>query len=820
MPPPQPNNYDPPAGYQDDGSGVNGMDMLDICEDPRDILINKAVSQATKNLTDDQLIGLLENESLLESFRIECEKFSDDDHDDEADVLDHPLYSNQGYLCGDAISDSDQEESSGLSDATRVGASHSLLSNANTNTREYGRQLSQVATNPTSARSMPFMDIEKSRPMSHHRASSNQRSLPARVKVSTVDGSRTKSTLPTEQSAVKATTSSSSVVVSSAYTTNITNTTTSKLVTNTNKQSTIATSTTNGNANLGNDSPSSSIRRTNVPKSSLIDGTDQSIVRKEQKQETLSFAHKSTTKDQHHHHHQNSIPQRLPSNNNFNNQTAQAQKLPSALPTSLIKTAPQPIPLATSSAPSTTITQQQSIPSQPACHVCRAIESNRGQTGDMISVTTKPQQQQIMVHQNHNPIHSHNPPSQNHSHQHSNPQHVQNQMPTPHQSANNPAQMGQYLDPSCASCRESVSHSTITTNSTNTMLSNNTTVVHVNAADQMPVVGVRPHGAISTTNRPVAAYQIVYVVDQNGNRVRALSLVRPPNGVNIRAMNQALAPGSRAVLAPQPQNGLRFANPNAVIRMPQQQHQVSLQQQLGPQVARHILPARQINHQGQPVRIITASGPQPGGAPVRYIVANQQQLTSMVNMGSLSKNSNVPGGEHTVYFVRQPLAPLYIRGQNLNGNPNTKSAFPGPQEIRRLDGIRAPASGVRPSLAELQQEMNHSRGDGGGGEDPSFGFSNRPSVKVVTASQTLDRRNMTSTRDPLPSTNSMSNIQGVLSRNTTNTTTSSTLNRSTSHQNQDQSSSKGMLISKSRQMKRWLVCRLTKISPPPPSSIN
>jgi ribosomal protein L31 len=122
---------------------------------------------------------------------------------------------------------------------------------------------------------------------------------------------------------------------------------------------------------------------------------------------------------------------------------------------------------------------------------------------------------------------------------------------------------------------------------------------------------------------------------------------------------------------------------------------------------------------------------------------NQQTRMQMVGHSALRN--------HTVYYVRQPLGSQDFRQSTGSVATSVARSFPDVHEIRRLDGIRAPIES--PGLIQAMNHANtlpeqpasksvvqHQSKDENRSlklrrdesDDPTFGFSRRPAVKVVT----------------------------------------------------------------------------------------
>lgn len=361
--------------------------------------------------------------------------------------------------------------------------------------------------------------------------------------------------------------------------------------------------------------------------------------------------------------------------------------------------------------------QVSHAPNNSTCHICRAIESNRSQVNNEVKDVTGRADtvRQISTSTNHET-------------------HISlNQMRATQTTI--PSPPSNVFNQSCVSCRES------SANQQNVVAKNGTPLVQTSEMAPQP--------------RPIAC-QVVYVVDQNANRVRALQIVRPPVQNSANPGQQVLT-GRRIFIA---QNGLRFPNPVAMSQ-----------------------PANFPNNMaGNPGHLPTYNlSNATSGQQYRLLNPVQSQQLNPVQRGQFvatqSSNYRIAephnsykyplGGlgprQHTVYYVRQPLGTQNIRQSFESGETNLKS-FPDAHEIRRLDGLRGPTTGIH-----LNQKLNQTEppprdsivsGEGSnicaGGEsvrklgesgrnemdDPTFGFSKRPSVKVVASNKSNDSLNM------------------------------------------------------------------------------
>lgn len=389
----------------------------------------------------------------------------------------------------------------------------------------------------------------------------------------------------------------------------------------------------------------------------------------------------------------------------------------------------------------TSATAVQAAASQNACHICRLIESNRSQQQQAKSESVKdlPSREEQFV--NNVPIVSNG--ANHHHHHHQQPQ-QQQQLAGPQShfqsigSALASQQQPAIFDQSCVSCREA---------------SLKQKIAHNTYQLRAPGVGA----AI----RPVT-YQLVYIVDQKGNRVRALTLARPAlraPGVVGTQQQQPIA-GQRILIA---QNGVRFPNPVSISTgqlMNASENLVAANSQLANNFA--------TLNKGNPQQVAIAGSAIHNQA---YSQVKQGQAHYLPNMSATTRPAYVANFQgvaveslasrpHTVYYLRQPLNTQSIRQSFDSSGSATRSSFPDPHEIRRLDGLRGPTAALNLSSRPMDQnsasktmvgrnpETGHThqhtevptkRGGQNANlppreempDDPTFGFSNRPSVKVV-----------------------------------------------------------------------------------------
>lgn len=266
--------------------------------------------------------------------------------------------------------------------------------------------------------------------------------------------------------------------------------------------------------------------------------------------------------------------------------------------------------------------------------------------------------------------------------------------------------------------------------------------------------------AISATNtaprsetpitRPVAAYQLVYAIDPNGNRIRALSLIGTAAGQNLPAGLNRLVYQGRNIIIARPAAGIRFPNPTNVANITQTQGNISRDTSTNSLVgqcqaanalfaAAGSTPSQTLNTQSMSNNLLFAANPGnmktlsaircvPVGDPTQLQQASRTQPTSVCQPTA-------------VYYLRQPLNSLAVR-QALFGpatrDATSRSSFPEPHQIRLLDGLKTPPDSLQlgQTLSKFNETQSLFRGQMSKTledlEDPSFGFSKRPSVKVVS----------------------------------------------------------------------------------------
>lgn len=708
--------------------------------------------RAVGNLIHDQMIGLLDDESLLEAFKLNFEDLSEDDF-----PINH-LNSGHGYLCDAAISDydSDSESSYCYNDDKRDNekATYRLATNihpqgTSTSDIRYDHQATGTLENKKTSNvggSILLRGHQKGVIASDYLNNQlNSKSLPARVKVSTVEANQLKKSVGSRDDIdLKSRIINSRVANDSAQSNNQTHIDT--FLTDKPRQ-------TNSIQQTSRDQPNSY----NLVKDRLIPVESRAAFNSNKARSNNESAQSAAAAAQ------QSALQSICS------ESADRNQLSHGLPTQL--SVPQPLMLAQQAMVNMTR-------NHPACHMCRAMETSRSQTnlnngcpisnnnGEISSanlanidqcnkfMTASKQVQPQIIAQNHQ-----TPP---------------------------------IFNQSCLSCQEA-------------------SLQQRNQSQPLQPLG--PSFGQPLT-RPVA-YQVVHLVDQNGNRIRALSLVRPGQD------GQQLVAGRRYVLAHPPSRppNLQTAETGDATQ------QRNLNAQTGTVSGDTNQRNLRLLSSGQNQQLIPGT------------ITAQQQIAAKIQAGKLASHNLIPR-QPGVYYVQQPLSAQSIR-QIIQGS--VTKTFPDPHEIRRLDGIKAPALSMNVGI-ETKNEQNCSQSVTGSrnvnfdrhdeNDDPTFGFSNRPSVKVVThnfppsnqsrtvgiktqleASQSdgsignklktgvaaseqshnphiIDRLNCTSARDSMLSTNSMTSIRGETWLSTTDQGVSSSLATSSKS---DSHNGKGLL---------------------------
>lgn len=836
------NNFDPPKDYRDHSlaSGrkeesssrvVNSIDGGYDDESNGDGLAKALGTDSASNLTDDQLLGLLEDESLLESLRLNCEDFSDD----EFPV--NYLNSNHSYLGNEAISDYDSDSQSSLCadrkdsrplnaparNATDIlGKTKSLEYKETTNLEQSQSNCINGISRDTprakfSEETKKLPELKTSEHKNSVKSNRTQKTMPARMKVSTLDNAYSKRQSHHDHD-LKAKVEPSENLESKDDEQILDNPETVSPPTLIIKQSTIEPITL------------SKTKIVSTGKSIPIDQAQNCIKR---------------SGDEYNNPQTGNNPQTLVSlkpTNQINDERTGVRE-------SISFTKGQESRINQTSINLNQV-QASHAQNESACHICRAIESNRShvnnESQNQANRMDFPRQMNLESNNNNNHHESYISLNRIRS--------VQNTV------ANKATDV---FSQSCASCREN------STKQQNVMAQNET--AHILAAN------------IAQQPRPIAC-QLVYVVDQKGNRVRALSVIRPPNQ-SLAGPGQQVLAGRRIFIA---QNGMRFPNPVSVVQP------ANLPTNLVNNPSHWASQNHTNGNNAHQYRVVGAAQAQPPTqVPRSQLVATQGGDVRTI-VPSISFKAPVDGlgvRQHTVYYVRQPLGMQNIRQSFDSTNTNARS-FPDPHEIRRLDGLRGPATAIhlahrmdqadpsaKGTTASSGEPNPQSSGqaarkvpDSVNGEmdDPTFGFSKRPSVKVVATnsslkplnvgsknsniycdsaatqelgapyknmlnvrrihmidqsgvvkpisevvlgSQTLDRRNQNqqyaySMKENLPSTSSMSNIHGTmasmkqseLSSNSYQQSRISGVNQAINSSSPDNAKLKGMI---SRGLKRW-----------------
>lgn len=272
----------------------------------------------------------------------------------------------------------------------------------------------------------------------------------------------------------------------------------------------------------------------------------------------------------------------------------------------------------------------------------------------------------------------------------------------------------------------------------------------------------------SNVARSLPAYQLVYAINQNGDRVRALSYIGSApvtDQGNVVGLNRVLYQGRGIILA-RPADIRVQQDTVAGLGMTNGQAQGAIPRNISNNnIANNIrYPAVSTS---QSFIAQAVSVPQFSKINARYSDEQQKQQPTSENL-TIKPKVTVPLRQHTVYYLRQPLNVASV-GQacELVDRNTSSSSFPQPHQVRLLDGLKAP-----PTLNSTLQ-MNHShvinsnRGQVFSNQttmiqqphrgscisrtledidDPSFGFSQRPMVKVVATNATTSIGNMTQSK--------------------------------------------------------------------------
>lgn len=649
--------FEPPLGYQDVVGAFEPPE--DYCDHRRernsDNVSDNSKSPSSQanggnfNLTDDQLLGLLEKESLLNPFRLSCDDSSDEDF-----PINH-LNSDQSYLCNDAISDYDSDSESSVCVENRLKAKPPQKI-ANSQEGQIKAKIS-LKTNQSHDRvksEQPDLDSQAKTVLhenDHDLKPHVSKSMPARMKVTTLDQNQLRKQVNRDEEEIYSSKHGSCHEFHHLK-----------------------------GQNHGSRQEFSSdtvkavpvvIKQSNINPLALSKPT---AVHLEAGGNSLD----SVTWSNHEHKGTTTHPMPKPNDSAWNNNINRIEKVSSQQNESNFK----PISI--------------SNYGQQSCQVCKVIGSSRVKSSqeprNQVQSSIVPKTLQTPTQQSNTVVQS----SQSQS-----VKLLSNQPPVYSQS--------------CVSCREASS-----------------------LQNGLPVP-LMTNGPIQPT-RPVA-YQLVYVVDQQGNRMRALSMVRPDQ------LRQAMS-DRRIFVA---QNNVRFPNPVSVTGIGQivtiPNNKVNLVQNDQGLLSNN---EQQANTQHYPQ------------TQQRYHLPN---INIRPNTATTPVN-NIGVRSHMVYYVRQPLdAHSIIQLTDPTGS-NIKS-FPDAHEIRRLDGLRAPTATINRSGrlddVESHNNLNHnsevrnqfqlssetarrtstetvSKDDV---EDPTFGFSRRPAVKVVSAGSNLPSRSST-----------------------------------------------------------------------------
>lgn len=826
-------NFEIPKDYREHGIAVSRKEetsgpvanSLDGAYDDKpdaDGLAKALGTDNASNLTDDQLLGLLEDESLLESFRLNCEDFSDDEF--PANYLN----SNHSYLCNEAISDYDSDSQSSLcidrKDVRPFNAPvrNTIEASEKSNSIEFkdttNLAQSQLASangtshNPRIKQSDEAHIPHETKFIGHKNTVKSNRAstiMPARMKVSTLDTAHQKRQSHHDHD-----------LKSRAEQTDKIGSKDDKQ--NSNNRETVPTSTLLVKQSTIEPLPKFKIVSTNKPDQA------QSINNKS----NMDLLYDSNLQDPF-------ANPKLLNNEEFMRTRA-----------SVSSSKGQGLQNNQTSNINLNQVQTSHAQTETVCHICRAIETNRSHVNK--ENHTLAGRVDISKQMN---------SDINNNHHHESYISLNQIRAAPNTVTNKPAEVS---NQSCASCRDASNK-------------------QLNAAPRNEPTQAL-NADLAQQPRPVAC-QLVYVVDQKGNRVRALSVIRPPNQNSANSGQQVLA-GRRIFIAP---NGVRFPNPVSVVQpvnLPNNSMNTSHWQ------------SQNLTNNGntQQYRILSAVQPQPPTQTHR----GQFVIPQSGDIGTIATpNSYKPHAEglamrpHTVYYVRQPLG-LQNTRQSFDTNRTNIRSFPDPHEIRRLDGLRGPPTAIhlaqRLDFAGSATKVTSASGgeaserppgetaskvqDSAKGEmdDPTFGFSKRPSVKVVATSnpdrfvnvgpklgnvccdgqehlpphtgmlnvrrthmidetgsvkpisvvllgsQTLDRRILNqqcafSIKENLPSTSSMSNIHGTLtslkrgesSNDSCHQPKISGASQSNNPNLRDNSKVQGMI---SKGLKRWLADKL------------
>lgn len=690
--------FDPPVGYQDSIRSFEPPD--DYCdhknervdENSNDVtdkgskiaaaakvnrVLNNTNKKSASDLNDDQLFGLLDNGSLLESFKLNREDFSEDDF-----PINY-LNSSHSYLCNDAISDYDSDSESSLyierekqnSILPSVTKSAQLIGNyshVDIKLKSKGIEKSKSPSDGdknaqlNNNRNYPKDELPSTRST---KVAVNQKSMPARMKVSTVDSSHLKrnSNLNRKEDADQKSKLDSSQSV------------------------------------VGNNSKQLQLER-KQPGESLDTPNLAPMVIKQSTVEPISLSKPIIVRNNFSNFEQLTNVDRAPDRESkfvtSGTQSLTASKQPGKMKecnTSSETIINQPQKIQQISQANVNMMPPTSQSNEPTCQICRVIESNRSQTNPEHKAINSQDAQPVKSF-SHNSVERETCESQ----------------PNQIQFIKAPDDQPVVFNQSCVSCREAL------------------------MKQQQPA---QENTCARTTTQPVraVAYQLVYVVDQKGNRVRALS-VRPAFNAPVTSVQQASLAGRRILIA---QNGQRFQYPISI----NDQATNNLQKDLvnpTPQWGQNPMS----NNNTQQYRLIDSAQAQITQQAQHNKELRGQQVSCIRGILPVQKVPLESSGlrQHTVYYVRQPLDNQNIR-QSCDATRSNYRSFPDPHEIRRLDGLKGPTATMSlshwsdhntgPKVSnDARSETNASRNEfpREDVDDPTFGFSNRPSVKVVATS--------------------------------------------------------------------------------------
>lgn len=327
------------------------------------------------------------------------------------------------------------------------------------------------------------------------------------------------------------------------------------------------------------------------------------------------------------------------------------------------------------------------------------------------------------------------------------------------------------FDQSCSSCREVLARK-------QNLVSQN---LPGNTQQLGPVTNARQNASNLTIHQqqqlPVSSYQLIHILDQNGNCMKTLSVIRPPQ--NLTQPSNQLNPGTRVFIA---QNAVRLPQqqqqnqPTATIVSQQQQRSIlstsnnnSIQRpnsihlnnnntqnmisNINPQIK--IVNLSSIDQQKQPIII---SGTKNILVQAALSNNNNNNPSGIPQQTSINSDNRNNLRQHTIYYVRQPLNTHIVSHSTIDQlsskhNSGSSKSFPDPHEIRRLDGLKgpnvltghytdaqlnnnnnriSPQQTIQHNIKSKSNNISSYRNENDDNDDPTFGFSNRPAVKVVS----------------------------------------------------------------------------------------